>query len=49
VTWPAILAAVAASVLIVATGFLAGMAWQARRARAYGRAQVAFLRGGWRA
>jgi hypothetical protein len=49
VTWPALLGAVAMSVAIVATGFLAGMAWQARRARAYGRAQVAFLRGGWRA
>ncbi len=46
-TWPAILAAVAASVLIVATGFLAGMAWQARRSRAYAKAQAAFLRGGW--
>ena len=46
-TWPAILAAVAGSVAIVATGFLAGMAWQARRARAYAKAQSAFLRGGW--
>ena len=46
-TWPAILGAVAASVAIVATGFVLGMVWQSRRARAYARAQVAFLRGGW--
>lgn len=47
-TWPAILAAVAASVAIVAAGFAVGVVWQARRARAYAKAQTAFLRGGWR-
>jgi hypothetical protein len=47
VTWPAILGAVTASVAIVAVGWLAGAVWQARRGRAYARAQTAFLRGGW--
>lgn len=46
-TWPAILGAVAASLAIVACGWVAGATWQARRARAYAKAQTAFLRGGW--
>lgn len=47
-TWTGIAAAVAASVAIVAAGFAVGVVWQARRARAYAKAQTAFLRGGWR-
>ena len=47
VGWVNVAGLVAGVLVIVLSGFVSGMAWQARRARAYAKAQSAFLRGGW--
>ena len=47
-TWPSILAAVAASVVIVLTSFHLGRCYQASITRRLIKAQVSMLRGEWR-